>query len=432
MAEHITPSASSSATTSLESEQVIKQQEKMNAIRFSLQKLEEAEEEAMLQQRIAANIQLAKEKKAFPERFQQKPPMPIKKSHKKKKKRTKRQILRDLFPKRGDGFGETMRKCIFWISILVFGACLVLIGQYLLDLWKSKNLYEQIGNSYHQATTQSVTEQAAETEENLTSETATESTTEAKHYTKMEGAASLLEINPEVAGYISIPDTEVDYPLMQHPNDVEGDEYYLYRDLYGNHSQNGSIFLDSRCNFDVVGEDGTLAVPNSDNLIIYGHNMRDRSMFGSLRDYQNDASYYDAHPLIFLNSNYETYVFKIYAYFIADAEDTTETRFDYWNRIEFADETAFYNYVNEVKRRTLRNTNIDVQYGDQLLTLSTCNSAFQTARLVICARMVREGEDPYEGTTGSTPNTNIKWPSVYYLGNENTYDPNAPFIPYGP
>lgn len=431
MAEHITPSASSSATTSSESEQV--KHQKMNAIRSSLQRLEEAEEEAMLQQRIAANIQLAREKKAFPERFQPKISLPVKKSNKRKKKRTKRQILRDLFPKRGDGFGEIMRKCIFWISILVFGACLVLIGQYLLDLWKSKNLYEQIGNSYHQAATQVTTEQimSEETGENLT-ETVSESTTEAKHYTKMEGAASLLEINPEVVGYISIPDTEVDYPLMQHSNDVEGDEYYLYRDLYGNHSQNGSIFLDSRCHFDVVGENGTLAVSNSDNLIVYGHNMRDRSMFGSLRDYKSDANYYDAHPLIFLNSNYETYVFKIYAYFIADAEDTTVTRFDYWNRIDFADETAFYNYVNEVKRRTLRNTNIDVQYGDQLLTLSTCNSAFQTARLVICARMVREGEDPYEGTTGSTPNTNIKWPSVYYLGNENTYDPNAPFVPYGP
>ena len=102
------------------------------------------------------------------------------------------------------------------------------------------------------------------------------------------------------------------------------------------------------------------------------------------------------------------------------------------NRINFDDETAFYDYVNEVKRRTLRNTSVDVKYGDQLLTLSTCNGAFSTARLVICARMVRAGEDPHAGTTGSTPNTNIKWPSVYYYGNENTYDPNAPFVPYGP
>ena len=155
-------------------------------------------------------------------------------------------------------------------------------------------------------------------------------------------------------------------------------------------------------------------------------------MFGSLRDYRSVEDYYEAHPLIFLNSNYETYVFKIYAYFIADAEDTTDTRFDYWNRINFDDETAFYDYVNEVKRRTLRNTSVDVKYGDQLLTLSTCNGAFSTARLVICARMVRAGEDPHAGTTGSTPNTNIKWPSVYYYGNENTYDPNAPFVPYGP
>lgn len=297
----------------------------------------------------------------------------------------------------------------------------------------SKKLYDEIGSNYHNvATTQVVTE--AQTEESALEETEvpTETTTEVKHYSVMEGAANLLSINPEVIGYLSIPDTEVDYPVMQHPNDVEGDEYYLHHDLQGNRSQNGSIFLDSRCSFDAVGADGTLAIPNSDNLIVYGHDMRDRSMFGSLRDYRSVDGYYEAHPLIFLNSNYETYVFKIYAYFIADAEDTTDTRFDYWNRINFDDETAFYDYVNEVKRRTLRNTSVDVKYGDQLLTLSTCNGAFSTARLVICARMVRAGEDPHAGTTGSTPNTNIKWPSVYYYGNENTYDPNAPFVPYGP
>lgn len=427
MSEHLKSPASTS-----ESEQT-KQQEKMNAIRSSLQKLEEEEEEEMLQQRIAANIQLAKEKKAFPERFVPKPPPPVKHPVRKRKKRTKRQILRDLFPKRGDGFGETMRKCIFWISILIFGACLVLMIQYLFGLWQSKKLYDEIGSNYHNAaTTQVVTE--AQTEESALegTEVPTETTTEVKHYSVMEGAANLLAINPEVIGYLSIPDTEVDYPVMQHPNDVEGDEYYLHHDLQGNRSQNGSIFLDSRCSFDAVGADGTLAVPNSDNLIVYGHDMRDRSMFGSLRDYRSVDGYYEAHPLIFLNSNYETYVFKIYAYFIADAEDTTDTRFDYWNRINFDDETAFYDYVNEVKRRTLRNTSVDVKYGDQLLTLSTCNGAFSTARLVICARMVRDGEDPHAGTTGSTPNTNIKWPSVYYYGNENTYDPNAPFVPYGP
>lgn len=431
MAEELNTSAPSAVEKQQEES---RSQDKMEAIRASLQKIETEEEAAQLQKRIVANVRLAKEKKEFPERFQADDPPPVyvqRKRRKRKKKRTKKEILRDLFPKRGDGFGESMRKCIFWLSVLVFTICLVLIIQYLVGLWQSKNLYEEVGNQYYNAPTQATT--SRKTEEPLSGnvETATEAETE-KHYTMLDGAANLLELSSDVAGYITIPDTEVDYPVMQYPDDISGEEYYLYRDLYGKQSQNGSIFLDSRCNFDVIGEDGTLAVPNSDNLIIYGHNMRDRSMFGCLRDYKNDTGYYEAHPLIYLNSNYETYVFKIFAYFIADAEDTTATRFDYWNKIDFADETAFYDYVNEVKRRTIRNTSIDVEYGDQLLTLSTCNGAFSTARLVICARMVREDEDPYEGTTGSTPNSNVKWPSIYYLGNDDAYDPNAPFVPYGP
>ena len=84
-----------------------------------------------------------------------------------------------------------------------------------------------------------------------------------------------------------------------------------------------------------------------------------------------------------------------------------------------------------MKLRTLRLTNVDVQYGDSLLTLSTCSGTFDNARLVVCARRLREGEDPYEGTTGSIPNPNIKWPTVYYNWNSNTYDPNAEFVPYG-
>lgn len=93
----------------------------MNAIRSSLQKLEEEEEEEMLQQRIAANIQLAKEKKHFRNGLFQNHRHPSKRPVRKRKKRTKRQILRDLFPKQGDGFGETMRKCIFGFPFSYLG-----------------------------------------------------------------------------------------------------------------------------------------------------------------------------------------------------------------------------------------------------------------------------------------------------------------------
>ena len=301
--------------------------------------------------------------------------------------------------------------------------CVVLIVLYFVDIFRADKMYDDIGSAYH-------ANFATQTTELTQPQPESEEPTE-KIYTLLPGAADLLAMNSEINGWISIPSTKVDYPVLHHLDDEPGNEYYLYRNVQKEDSKPGSIFLDYRCSFDDVGEDGTLQTPNSDNLIIYGHNMRDLSMFGTLKYYRTDENYYDEHPLISLNSNYETYQYKIFGYFIADAEDTTDTRFDYWNAIDFADETEFYNYVNEVKRRTLRITNVDVKYGDQLLTLSTCNNAFDTARLVIVARRVRDGEDPNERIAGSIPNPNIKWPNVYYLWNEKTYNPDAPFAPYG-
>ena len=115
--------------------------------------------------------------------------------------------------------------------------------------------------------------------------------------------------------------------------------------------------------------------------------------------------------------------------FIVDVEDTTDTAFDYWNVLNFQTEEDFYNYVNEIKRRTTRLTDVDVTYGDQLLTLSTCNSTFSDGRLVVFGRLLRDGESEEVGP--STPNPNIKWPNSYYKWRKNTYDPNAEFVPYG-
>lgn len=395
--------------------------DKIQAIRTSLFHIAQEEEEEQITRRVANQIKEVKEHKEHPEKFlPSKLPAPPKPP-----KRSFGQKVIGLFPQRGDPGGEVARKCIFLFSMVVFLVCMVLIVLYFVDIMRADQMYNDIGASYHSANVQTTA-----TSFNEESTVETQAATE-KHYTLLPGAEELLAVNDEIVGWISISDTKVDYPVLQHLDDEPGNEYYLYRNVNREDSKPGSIFLDYRCRFDQVGEDGTLEVPNSDNLIIYGHNMRDLSMFGTLKYYKTDETYYDAHPIITLNSNYEQYQYKIFGYFIADAEDTTDTRFDYWNYINFADETEFYAYVNEVKRRTLRITNVDVAYGDQLLTLSTCNNAFDTARLVIVARRVREGEDPYERVAGSVQNPNIKWPNVYYLWNENTYDPNAPFVPYG-
>ncbi|MCD7959679.1 MAG: class B sortase [Ruminococcus sp.] len=414
-------------------------EEKIMAIRSSLYQISKEEEEEAVSLRVAWQIKQVKDKKEHPEKYSKlkphknvlKPSMSAR-GHPKQKQSFGRRVL-EILPQASDSTGEVVRKCVFIFSAIVFLACIVIALNYLINLYRADNLHEELASSYHAGVSQTTTITSTETaDSNDVEEIETETEAEEKIYKLLFNAADLLEINEEVAGWITIPDTEVDYPIMQHLTDSEGDEYYLYRNIYGEKSNSGSIFLDYRCSFDQVGDDGTLAVENSDNLILYGHNMRDLSMFGSLKYYKSDADYYEEHPIIELNSNYETYQYKIFAYFIADAEDTTDTRFDYWNDINFANETEFYDYVNEVKRRTIRITNIDVEYGDQLLTLATCNSAFDTARLVIVARRVREGEDSYAHVAGSTINQNIKWPNVYYLFNDaEEYDPDAAFAPYG-
>ena len=251
-----------------------------------------------------------------------------------------------------------------------------------------------------------------------------------KIYTLLSGAKELLEKNSDVVGIIRIEGTQVNNPVMQ----ADDNNKYLRHKLSGRESNAGEIFLDYRNHFDEVDGEGHLICENSDNLIIYGHEMGDGQMFGSLNNYRIYDYFYGEHPIIELNSNYEQYKYKIFAFFVLDAEDDTETKFDCWNYLNFDDEEDFYDFVNEVKRRTIRLNDVDVKYGDQLLTLSTCNGLLgDRSRLIIMARMVREGEDLLEGTQNSTPNPNIKWPTLYYKTRTNEkYDPDAEFVPYGP
>ncbi len=342
-----------------------------------------------------------------------------KKTAKSKKTSTTKKKKRrgpDLFPKRGDSPFEVIRKCVFLMSCTIFMVCVFLIGKYYWENYQNAEVLKEFENQYHP-------DRVDPTEE-------TEPRVEGfEYYGYLPTVEALLQKNPEIVGFISIPDTKVQYPVLQHKVPEDGNEYYLKRNYLLQHENAGSIFMDYRDYFDFV-VDGKKQFENSDNLIIYGHNMHDYSMFGGLKHYINQANYYDEHPIIYLNSNYRKYQYKIFGMIIVDIEDETETKFDYWNTIDFADEQQFYDYVNEIKRRTVRLTDVDVKYGDQLVTLSTCNSTFTEGRLVVFGRLLREGEDLMEGCT-SQPNPNIKWPNSYYKWRKNTYNPDAEFIPYG-
>lgn len=359
------------------------------------------------------------------------------------KKQKKKRKKDSLFPKQGDSVFEVLRKSVFLMSATIFMVCIALIGKYFWDNYQNKLLNDEMKVIYGNNTP--LVYEPEDEDDSIESE----------RYFMLSGASNLYAINHDVIGFIEIKDittntsTEICYPVLQYkPEDhndpvTNGNEYYLTRNIYGETEKAGSIFMDFRNYFDYIVADkkeydakGNLILiqglkyDNSDNLIIYGHNMHDYSMFGSLKKYINDATYYDSHPIVNLNSNIAEYKYKIFGMIIVDIDDETDTKFEYWNTLDFYDEETFYNYVNEVKRRTVRLTDVDVKYGDQLLTLSTCNSTFSEGRLVVFARLLREGEDELEGCT-STPNPNIKWPNSYYKWRKNTYDPDAEFVPYG-
>lgn len=358
---------------------------------------------------------------------------PKKKSGQKKKRRKKKrkrytfaQGMRDLFPKRGDSAFDVVRKIIFLLALIVFAVCLYLIGDYYLDRLQATMLYESMQEelSGHHSTQSS-------------QEPVYETTPQGEVYEYLEYnhvAEMFLERNSDLVGYITIEGTNVSYPVVQRkstdPN-INTNDYYLYRAFDLSNNKAGCIFMDYRCHFDEVLGNRRIA-DNSQNLLIYGHNMNNQSMFGSLKNYYTNYSYYSQHPIITLDSLYKTYEYKIFSVFIVDSEDTTsEHAFDCWNTFDFESEEAFYEFVNNAKKRNMMKNEVDVTYGDQLLTLYTCNGMLEEARLIVMARLLREGEDPAEGTQFSEPNSNVLWPKAFYeYGNYKPYDPEL-FVPYG-
>ncbi|MBE6845400.1 MAG: nicotinamide-nucleotide amidohydrolase family protein [Ruminococcus sp.] len=327
-------------------------------------------------------------------------------------------VLKKFIPWRGDDTSQIVRKVVFLGSVIIFTVCLFLIVDYYWGNYKNKKLGQDMQNLYSQAETVPVITEALE---------GVQETTE-KVWVLKDGAKALLERNSDVVGYINIPDTVISYPVVQRRQE-DGNDYYIDKNIDKQDADAGSIFLDHRNNFDYV-VDGTKVYENSENLVIYGHEMKDDSMFGTLKYYKDIDGYYSEHPVIELSSNYESYKYKIFAYFIVDAEDETDTSFDCWNTLDFENEEQFYDYVNNAKKRSFDFNDVDVRYGDQLLTLQTCHSMFSSARFYVMARLVRDGEDPYEGTDNVRENDNILWPTVYYEWNENNYDPDAEFESY--
>ena len=226
---------------------------------------------------------------------------------------------------------------------------------------------------------------------------------------------AIYSLNSDTIGWLSIPNLNIDDVVMFTPND-KTNSYYLRKDMFGNYYLLGTLYADFRCSF---GKDSF-----SKNTIIYGHYFKEEIplIFTNLDEYRTIEGYQKA-PLIIFNTIYGEYKWKVFAAFTTTAypEGDNGYNFNYFYPNMSDEKTS--GYLAEVKKRSFYFTNVDVQPTDKFLTLSTCCHDYVSSkltenqgkgRLVIVARLLRDGESEEVDTTNIKLNTNRYESQSYY------------------
>lgn len=189
----------------------------------------------------------------------------------------------------------------------------------------------------------------------------------------MERFQALYAENNDLVGWLSIPDTTIENPVMQ----CEDDEYYLHHNFYREYDPYGCFFVKS------IADVNTPCT----NFIIYGHHMKDGSMFGNLDLYQAQE-YYQAHSFISFDTLYEERTYQVMAVFLSQVYMEQEDVFKYYQFYQADTEEAFLDFYEAVKELSLYDTGVTAVFGDTFITLSTCAYHVEDGRFVVVAKRV--------------------------------------------
>ena len=181
----------------------------------------------------------------------------------------------------------------------------------------------------------------------------------------------LYTINNDIVGWLKIENTNINYPIMQ---SIDRPNYYLQKDFYKKYSSYGTPYISEQCNINI-----------SDNLIIYGHHMENKKMFGALEDYKI-KDFYEEHKIIDFITLEEKEKYEIFAVFKTVAYN--QNGFKYYEYINFNNENEFNTFINKCKELSFYETNVKPKYEDKLITLSTCEYSNKNGRLVVMAREI--------------------------------------------
>ena len=295
---------------------------------------------------------------------------------------------------------------IFWILIVIFGviflASAFIVGKYLLESKNNKQMQQDLidmrpttGLPTLPTGSTGSTGPTHSTNPSVPSDPTDPSTTPPPTTEPLPTEPQILEDllqayerNNHLVGWIYIPGTEnasqgfsgINYPVLQTPNVPEWHNYYLYRNFDGEDDKHGWIYVREAC--DVFAP--------CDNIVIYGHNMADGTMFGQVVNYRF-RDYYEEHKYIYFDTLYERHIYEIVAVFLTSG--TTGVGYSYHSKNNFDDAEDFNAFMDAIKggdSRVKLYYHIDntAEYGDKLITLSTCWKEIEDGRLVVVAKQI--------------------------------------------
>lgn len=192
---------------------------------------------------------------------------------------------------------------------------------------------------------------------------------------KLPQYKEMSEQYPQLYGWLQIPDTQIDLPVMR----PEGDrEFYLHHDFMGAESVEGALFVD---------QDSSI-YPQDDNTVIYGHNMKNGHIFGTLHMYHN-VDFFQAHKEIRFDTIYETGIYEVIAVLKTRILNENEQGFRYYRFFRYNNEKEFQQCQDFINANRLFDTGSSLKYKDRILMLSTCDYSQENGRLIVVARRIK-------------------------------------------
>lgn len=241
---------------------------------------------------------------------------------------------------------KILKKIVNIILVLIICICSYKIVDKVMEYKKADNVYEKI---------------RIEKEELKNSYINNEDDTE------KDGRGNIFIDNEDYRGWLNVENTNIDYPVLQSYDN----QYYLDKDINREYLMSGSIFMNYL-------NDGF----NDENTVLFGHHMRNKTMFAQLKKYKEKEFFYGDNDIVIEVENDKVLKYKVFSAYVTDAKDN-------YIKTNFDDKDQYKEFLEDIKNKSQYKSDIDVNENDKIITLSTCSYEFNDARMVVHGKLLK-------------------------------------------